>query len=75
MLITRRIQEDFFRLFNCIKYYFIINEIFGERCGPLKMMKPVLENFKTKVGKGTNIIKIYTDKNQQVALNFKINGL
>lgn len=53
----------------------VLVDFFATWCGPCKMMSPILDDVKKRVGENANIIKIDVDKNPQAAATYQVRGV
>lgn len=53
----------------------VLVDFYADWCGPCKMMAPILQDLKRRMGDSIHIIKIDTEKNPDVAIHYQVRGI
>lgn len=53
----------------------VLVDFYADWCAPCKMMSPILQELKSRMGDKIQIIKIDTERNPEVAIQYQVRGI
>ncbi|MFZ6052335.1 thioredoxin [Halocola ammonii] len=53
----------------------VLIDFYADWCQPCKMQAPILKELKSKLGDDVKIVKIDTEKNQQLAVKYQVRSI
>ena len=53
----------------------VLVDFYATWCGPCKMMTPILDDLKSRIGDKAHILKVDVDKNQKIANKLGVRGV
>tara|TARA_R110000868_G_scaffold303564_1_gene564094 strand:+ start:505 stop:801 length:297 start_codon:yes stop_codon:yes gene_type:complete len=66
-------MSDFNELINSDKPTLV--DFYANWCGPCKMMTPIIEETKTKLGDKATVLKVNVDENKEVSIKYGIRSI
>lgn len=53
----------------------VLVDFYADWCGPCKMMAPILQELKGRMGDDLMIVKIDTERNPDIAIHYQVRGI
>jgi thioredoxin 1 len=66
-------MSDFNEIINSDKPTLV--DFYANWCGPCKMMTPIIEETKTKLGNKATVLKVNVDENKEVSIKYGIRSI
>ncbi|MDI6402418.1 thioredoxin [Balneolaceae bacterium ANBcel3] len=53
----------------------VLVDFYADWCGPCRMMAPILEDVKKRLGDEVHVIKVDTDRHPDLAIQYQVRGI